>query len=341
MALFKRTCYTQTKTERQTGIRRSSKMDIAFHTASDLAKFKEEIISILYRKYEEEMKHFPFLNYMSKDKFQSYTDQYLAHTKIVLGMENERITGVLLYHTWNKCGEKHIDIPVCGYGACAEDEDKMIGKLFQYMAQNEAAEGITNFSVHIYAHDFPARQLFSFMQFGTMSEICIRKAGADHEKSTPYRIQNLTKSQITENWSCIWALTKNIIDHLKESPVFYKGDEFTEETYRAFYLDENTTVYAAYDDSGEMIGIIESNGEENSFVCAGDKSVNVGEVYVLPEYRRSGLAQDLLFYAENSVLEQGAAFMWVEHGTANPNARGFWNRYFDTYQYEMIRQVVW
>ena len=31
-------------------------------------KFKEEIISILYRKYEEEMKHFPFLNYMSKDK---------------------------------------------------------------------------------------------------------------------------------------------------------------------------------------------------------------------------------------------------------------------------------
>lgn len=95
MALFKRTCYTQTKTERQTGIRRSSKMDIAFHTASDLAKFKEEIISILYRKYEEEMKHFPFLNYMSKDKFQSYTDQHLAHTKIVLGMENERITGVL------------------------------------------------------------------------------------------------------------------------------------------------------------------------------------------------------------------------------------------------------
>lgn len=145
------------------------KIDIAFHTASDLAKYKEEIISLLYRKYEEEMKHFLFLNFMSKDKFQSYTDQRLTY----------------------------------------------------------------------------------------------------------------------------------------------------------------------------MIGIIESNGKENSFVCAGDKSVNVGEVYVLPEYRRFGLAQDLLFYAEKSVLEQGAAFMWVEHGTANPNARGFWNRYFDTYQYEMIRQVVW
>ena len=101
------------------------------------------------------------------------------------------------YHTWDKCGEKYIDIPVYGYGACAEGEDKIIGRLFQYMAQNEVAEGITNFSVHIYAHDFSVRQLFSFMQFGTMSEICVRKAGTDHEKLTPYHIQNLTKSPVS------------------------------------------------------------------------------------------------------------------------------------------------
>lgn len=31
--------------------------------------------------------------------------------------------------------------------------------------------------------------------------------------------------------------------------------------------------------------------------------------------------------------------MWVEHGTANPNARGFWNKYFDTYRYELIREI--
>lgn len=316
-------------------------MNITFQTASDLEKYKEQIISILYRKYEKEMKYFPYVNYMSKDTYQSFTDQRLAHTKIILGMENERIEGVLFYSVWDKCGEKYIDIPVYGYGARSEDEDKIIGRMFQYMAQNEVVEGTTVFSVHIYAHDFSVRQLFSFMQFGTMSEICVRKADAGHEKLTPYRIKNLSKGDITENWSRIWTLTKNVIDHLKESPVFYKGIEFTEEKYHAFYLDENTNVYAAYDDSGEMIGIIESNGEENSFVCADDKSVNVGEVYVLPEYRRSGLAQDLLFYAEKFVREQGAAFMWVEHGTANPNARGFWNRYFDTYQYEMIRQVVW
>lgn len=118
-------------------------MDMAFYTASNLAKYKEEIISLLYRKYEEEMKHFLFLNFMSKDKFQSYTDQRLTHTKTILGMENERITGVLLYHTWDKCGEKHIDIPVYGYGVCPEDEDKMIGRFFQYMAQNEVSEGIS------------------------------------------------------------------------------------------------------------------------------------------------------------------------------------------------------
>lgn len=31
--------------------------------------------------------------------------------------------------------------------------------------------------------------------------------------------------------------------------------------------------------------------------------------------------------------------MWVEHGTANPNARGFWKKYFKTYQYELVRTI--
>lgn len=178
------------------------------------------------------------------------------------------------------------------------------------------------------------------MQFGMMFEKCVRKASASTERTTHYPIKNPSKTYISENWEFIWSLTKGIIDHLNESPIFYRDDEFTEEAYRVFYMDEGTTVYAAYDSSGKITGIIESNTEENLFVFPDDNSVNVGEIYVLPEYSRSGLAQDLLYHAESFVLTHGAAFLWVEHGTSNPNARGVWNKYFHTYQYLMARRTV-
>jgi ribosomal protein S18 acetylase RimI-like enzyme len=88
-----------------------------------------------------------------------------------------------------------------------------------------------------------------------------------------------------------------------------------------------------------LVGIIEWNLEEDSFMFGKRKSVNVGEVYVKPSLRGSGLVKALLNTAENRAMNAGFEYMWVEHGTANPNARGFWNKYFQTYQYELVRTV--
>ena len=76
--------------------------------------------------------------------------------------------------------------------------------------------------------------------------------------------------------------------------------------------------------------------EANPMIADCEHSVNVGEIFVYPEYRGSGLSQQLLQFAENQAYQCGARYMWVEHGTANPEARAFWNRYFPTYQYELV-----
>lgn len=87
------------------------------------------------------------------------------------------------------------------------------------------------------------------------------------------------------------------------------------------------------------MGIIEWNHEENDFLEGKLNSVNVGEIYVYPEYRGTGLSETILRFAEKRALEEGYNYMWVEHGTANPNARGFWNKYFMPYQYELVRMI--
>lgn len=71
----------------------------------------------------------------------------------------------------------------------------------------------------------------------------------------------------------------------------------------------------------------------------GENSVNVGEIYVMPQYRGTKLSEQLLNMAIKRAKQAGYVYMWVEHGTANPNARGFWNKYFETYQYELTRVV--
>lgn len=92
-------------------------MDFVFQTATGLSEYGGEILRLLYQKYADEMKRFPCLKYMSRDRFQAYIGQRFPHTKAVVGMEDGLVSGVLLYRSWEQRGEKHIDIPVYGYGA--------------------------------------------------------------------------------------------------------------------------------------------------------------------------------------------------------------------------------
>lgn len=53
----------------------------------------------------------------------------------------------------------------------------------------------------------------------------------------------------------------------------------------------------------------------------------------------AGVAQALLHLLEADLRAAGVEYEWVEHGTANPTARGFWNKYFETVEYEFIREI--
>lgn len=129
-----------------------------------------------------------------------------------------------------------------------------------------------------------------------------------------------------------------MIAHLQNSPVFYPGTEFTQDVYRGFFFDPDTTVYIA-EDNKKIIGLIQANPESDELMFAKSRAVNVGEAYVNLDYRGKGVAQALLSKLESDLVDKGITYDWVEHGTANPTARGFWNKYFDAFSYEMTRSV--
>lgn len=242
--------------------------------------------------------------------------------------------GFLYYSLWSD-EVTHCFVPVYGY--YAENEKTMV-RLFQKLADTVVSNGVCEFSVNLYSGDTACLTAFHMMQFGNMSEKCIKLLESKDISEGVHDIRVLEKEEIERNWKEIWDATENIVKHLRCSPVFYPGHEFTEEVYRDYYMSESLELAAAYD-NGKLAGIIEWNTDDCKMIGGEGQSVNVGEAFVYSAYRGTGLAEKLLRTAESRAISEGYRYMWVEHGTANPNARGFWNKYFTTFQYELVRRI--
>ena len=281
----------------------------------------------LYGKYRTEMQKTRAAAPMTEAQFCDYLTGQTRDMRSVR-IQNE---GILYYRLQKRGGANLCSIPVFGYYA---GDEKTLSRLFEKLAEEQLNAGDTVFSVRLYAHDDSSIRLFSMLQFGMVSERGVRRIGGAVAEDAD--IHELSKDELARRWAEVWSLTSAIVAHLQKSPVFYPGTEFTEDVYRDFYMDEHTKVYGAFGAGGELIGVIESNGERDALAFGSRKSVNIGEIYVLPEYRGTRLSDRLLHFAES---RSGADFAWVEHGTANPNARGFWNRFFTAYQYEMQREI--
>lgn len=297
-------------------------------------KYFDTILNIAYEKYCTELSCHPFLEIKSKTIFCDFLKQQLAEMKCISAIENGICIGFILFSLRDEGNEKRCNIPVYGYGA---NNEKTMSVLFTNLAEEIVTDKTTHFSVHLYASDIEIQRLFSYMQFGIICEKSIRKI-SKIEYDSQIRIRKIDKEELIGKWDEIWSLVAQLINHLKRSPVFYPCNEFTESVYRDFFADTDTTVYIA-EDENRIIGLIEMNSENYDYVFTEKTSINVGEAFVIPEYRGAQIAQALLGCLENDLLLNQIKYDWVEHGTANPNARGFWNKYFETFEYEFIRKI--
>lgn len=291
-------------------------------------------IDLLYQQYTAKMGSVIKKSLLSEREFKKRFIPRLEEMQLIELDASNPADGFLYYAVWTD-GVTHCDVPVYGY--YAEGEKEMV-RLFQKLAETVVRDGVYDFSVNLYSVDAACQTALHMMQFGNMAEKCVKQLENTDAPGEAYDIKALTKEEIRKNWKEIWNATESIVEHLRRSPVFYPGNEFTEEVYRDYYLSDSLELIAAYD-HGTLAGIIEWNTEDCELVDAEGQSVNVGEAYVYPAYRGTGLAEKLLRFAEARAISAGYQYMWVEHGTANPNARGFWNKYFVTYQYELVRRI--
>lgn len=303
-------------------------------------EYLQQAVDLAYESYLEECDNTKELYKNDyKDNLRDSLEEVFKKGNGAIYIDDGSLIGYMVYNgKWAKDNETNIFFPVWGYGARKVDKEKILSRIFQYIAEKECGKSKVHFGIKLYSHDESIIRLFTFMQFGIQCLEAIRFTETIAYEGNQYLYQELTKVEINQFWEEIIILFRNLVDHLKKSPIFYPGTEFTDDVYRGYIMDESTRLFVAKKNN-KIIGIIDVNKEGNSFITNEEDTYNIGDIFVVEEYRGDGVAQGLLKYANDLLKSEGINRLWVEHGTANPNARGFWDKYFNPYLYTMIRDI--
>lgn len=232
----------------------------------------------------------------------------------------------------------YISLLAWGYGVEYDNRSKIMSLMFQYFASRiMTINNKVQFNVKIYAHDREVLSYFVLCQFGILCTEAISKT-ANIGFNSEINYKELSKRDILHRRSDILTLYRCLVKHLQQSPVFYPGKEFTDEVYLQYIFSDTTRLFAAFN-GDEIIGMMDASVDKECFLLNNDNEYNVGDLFVLEAYRGKKVAQSLLQYVSNTLAEEGVKKMWVEHGTANPNATGFWDKYFKNYTYTLVRDI--
>lgn len=301
--------------------------------------YLEEAVEIAFAHYKKECKYTPILANDCKEEIAKEMTVAFQNGNGYVCVKDGKLVGYLLYDgIWNDDGKLWCNIPLWGCGAVGANRGKIISLLFQVLAEKLFEPRKLHFEIKLYAHDEELLRLFSFLQFGIQCEEAVRAICDAIEMDASVEISELSKEEISARWKELWVLLEKTIGHLQKSPVFYPGTEFTENVYKEFVLESLTRVVVAKVEN-QVIGVMLASKDGNSFINNYSDFYNVGDVYVEAKHRGKALAQNMLAYMSNLLAKEGVERLWVEHGTANPNARGFWNKYFMAYSYTMIREI--
>lgn len=304
--------------------------------------YLEDCLTIAKKQYRKECESVEALYEESYEKelFQRLEIPCAEGSGIVCLNENHVCGYLIVDRTLLDVKVDYINIPVWGYGIAGNQRRKVMSFMFQFLAKKVMnSNSKVQFNVKIYAHDREIISYFTLCQFGiictdairtTLTTICPKKEVYCKEISNP---------EILDRKEQILKLYGLLVKHLQQSPVFYPGKEFTDEIYMQYILCDTTRMFAAFDGE-EIIGIMDASIDKECFLLNSDKIYNVGDIYVEEAYRGKSAAQSILQYANNILKEEGAEKLWVEHGTANPNAAGFWDKYFENFTYTFVRDVI-
>ncbi len=338
-------------------------------------KYIEDCVNIAFNQYCKEQKLVAAL--YDKDYKKEIYKLVQATSECgngVMAFEEDKLVGYLAFSgIWEETvGSDIINAiacPLCGYGISeGYDRAKVVSLMFQYASEILCEKAVALYNIKVYAHDTEVIASYVLNNFGILCTDAIRSTDStvcsigstdsvmDIESLTStdslattgspistnsagkYVYKELSKEEINKNEEELLKLWRALVKHLRTSPTYYPGEEFTNDAYLEYIHDENTRLFVAKDDEN-TIGMMDVSRDGNSFINRECDTMNVGDLFFKPNYRGHQAAEGLLSYVNDTLRKEGVKRIWVEHGTTNPTAQRFWGKYFCRFTYTLTREI--
>ena len=305
------------------------------------SKFFNDLVDLAMETYNtEKMKTPALLGDIDKKYFYKNLQNLIVHGTVNIAVENGDIIGYLGFDKDKSSIAKSATSPLFGYGVRYSNRGNVIGQLFQKTAAVLCESYVNDLWVNVYAHDSDILWMYIMSAFSMDVTDVVRDTGVPVQfKPVAYVFREIDKSTLMNYKHEVIELYRELINHLRVSPVFYHCKYFMpiENRFEDF-LSDNIRVFSVFD-GNILIGMVSAEYPDRGFAIEDSNAMSLGDLFVAPSYRGQGIASALLNYANSELKKEGTRRIFVTHGTINPNARGFWDKYFSNYSYTMNRKI--
>ena len=308
------------------------------------SKYLKIVVEMAQENYDLERKSVEALSTVDNRSFYLSKIEELFDNGIGrIAFQNNEPVGFLAFSQIFDTGDGIMGVtsPLYGYGIRNKDRGKVIGHLFQSVATEICEKYARCLRINIYAHDTDILNHYIMSAFSMETTEVIRDTSIKIPSinRNDFIFAELNKTQVLEYRADVIELYRNLINHLRFSPIFYHCNEFLpiEDRFEDF-LSEDMCIFAVLDND-QLVGMVDAEPTDIEFAQFDTKAIGMGDVFIKPHYRGRGLGAALLAFANDRIRKRGIERVFVTHGTINPNARGFWDKYFQNYTYTMSRQI--
>ncbi len=310
----------------------------------------EQAIQIAIDNYHLERRQITALPEFTKlpEKLVPVFEHYAVNGLCVAAVDDTKLTGFLCTYlpredafgttlvrgTFAAVHAHGVAVTVTG-----KERDRIYSKLYQAAAAKWVNAGIRSHAIAIYAHDRTAINSFFYNGFGLRCLDLIRSLEQPLLPNTTgldrYHLKYVEVPRA--EWNQLLQLHNALIKHLGESPTFMCFPPMDE---AALYAQAPKDVrYFAAIAGEEYAAYIKISDTAENFITEHPAMLNICGAYCSPEFRGLGIYHNLLSFLTDILRQEGYQLLGVDCESFNPNARGFWSKYFTEYTNSVVRRI--
>lgn len=262
--------------------------------------------------------------------------------------EDGRVLGYLCAYppredAFGTTGIRGTFVPIHAHGVRTDvtegEKERIYSRMYQAAAEKWVAKGILSHGISLYAHDTAAQNSFFYNGFGVRCIDAIRNL--EELSAKPVNLTEENKLEYLElpreEWGELLDLYNSLRAHLGQSPTFMS---FGPVTRSQLYTEASEDIrYFAVRYRDRYIAYVKIGNEGETFVSNAGCMMNICGAYCVPEYRGTGIFHNLLSFLITTLRTEGYLLLGVDCESINPNAKGFWLKYFSAYTHSVVRRI--